>query len=383
MKMDITIIANAQISHKSMGGSDKIFIELARRWKRRGHNLRVFGCREAASMCRRCGLGDNFREVSQFDTERLGLFLSYTLRTLSSFFKRLPIQNGILYSSSDFFPDLIFAFWQKVLNRRIKWVAGMYLVAPSPFEVSYARSIRGIVYWLTQRLGVILLRMRADFISVLCQEDKVFLVRRGLPEKKVIIISGGVDFDLLEEIPPQDKSYQGCFLGRFHHQKGIPEMIAIWKRVVDAFPLAKLVIAGWGDRYWVDLIKRLIAQHNLQNNISMPGFLDNQEKFRLLKASKVFLFPSTYESWGIVVAEAMACGLPVVAFSIPAMRKFNQGATLIDPDGLDLFAGEIIRLLEDDSYYLKKSSAASEFALSFKWEDSAEAITQAVENRYA
>jgi len=329
MTTEITIIANAQISHKSMGGSDKIFIELAKVWKSQGALLQIFGCREARTMCRSAGLSSEFEEVSGFDTERIGLFLSYALRTLCSFRRRLPIRGGILYSSSDFFPDLIFAFWQKMLNRTLRWVAGMYLVAPNPFQSSNARSLRGITYWLTQRLGVILMRLKADYISVLCQEDKAFLVKFGISADKVIVISGGIDFDILSAVPEQKKQYHGCFLGRFHHQKGLPELIRIWRKVVDIIPDARLVIAGWGRRDWVDLIKRLVAEHNLQENLSMPGFVDNQEKFALLKASKVFLFPSSYESWGIVVAEALACGCPVVAFDIPAMRKFSPGASLV------------------------------------------------------
>ncbi len=379
MTNEITIIANAQISHKSMGGSDKIFIELSKVWKSQGALLRIFGCREARTMCRSAGLEKEFKQVSGFDTERLGLFLSYALRTLSSLRRRLPIGGGILYSSSDFFPDLIFAFWQKILNRNLIWVAGMYLVAPSPFQSSDARSLRGITYWLTQRLGVMLMRWKADNICVLCQEDMAYLVKFGISTDKVIVISGGIDFDILSAVPEQKKQYHGCFLGRFHHQKGLPELIRIWRRVVDIIPDAKLVIAGWGRRSWVDRINALVAECNLQENVSMPGFVDNQRKFALLKASKVFLFPSSYESWGIVVAEALASGTPVVAFDIPAMRKFSLGVSLVPCDHLDGFAEKIVELLQDDLYYEEISSAAIGAARGFRWQDSADAISHRVE----
>jgi len=379
MTTEITIIANAQISHKSMGGSDKIFIELAKVWKSQGALLRIFGCREARTMCRSAGLRSEFKEVSGFDTQRLGLFLSYALRTLSSFRRRLPIGGGILYSSSDFFPDLIFAFWQKILNRSLSWVAGMYLVAPNPFLTSGARSLRGITYWLTQRLGVMLMRFNADYISVLCHEDKAFLAKSGISADKVIVISGGVDFDILSAIPEQKKQYHGCFLGRFHQQKGLPELIAIWKKVTDIIPTAKLALAGWGERYWVDLIKRLVEEQGLKDNVEMKGFIDNQEKFALLKSSKVFLFPSSYESWGIVVAEALASGAPVVAFDIPAMRKFSSGASSVACGDIDGFAKEIVRLLQDDLYYRERSSAAIGAAGGFRWETSADAISHKVE----
>lgn len=381
--MFISIVANSQISYKSMGGSDKIFIEMAKIWKRQGNFLRIYGCGEAMSMCSQAGLSENFKSISSFDVQKMGLLTSYSLRTLFSLLKPVIIKKGILYSSSDFFPDLIFAFWQKIFNRRIKWVAGMYLVAPNPYQSSCARNLRGIIYWISQRLGIILMRFKADFISVLCQEDKAFLEKLGIDAKRIIVISGGVDFDSLSGVPEQKKQYQGCFLGRFHQQKGLPELIAIWKKVTDIIPTSKLALAGWGEHYWVDLIKRLVEEQGLKDNVEMKGFIDNQEKFKLLKASSVFIFPSSYESWGIVVAEALACGCPVVAFDIPAMRKFNKGVTLIDTGDLDAYAQTIVRLLQDDSLYLKNSNLAKSAALSFRWEDSAKAISQAVERGYA
>jgi len=85
-------------------------------------------------------------------------------------------------------------------------------------------------------------------------------------------------------------------------------------------------VIGWGDAHWRGLVDRLVRQHGVEANTKFLGFLDNEEKYRAVKASRVFLFPSSNESWGIVVAEALACGLPVVAFDIPATRKFGEAA---------------------------------------------------------
>jgi glycosyltransferase involved in cell wall biosynthesis len=54
--------------------------------------------------------------------------------------------------------------------------------------------------------------------------------------------------------------------------------------------------------------------------VEFSGYVSESEKFRLLKSSRVFLMPSRYESWGIVIGEALAIGLPVVAYELEAYR---------------------------------------------------------------
>jgi len=54
--------------------------------------------------------------------------------------------------------------------------------------------------------------------------------------------------------------------------------------------------------------------------VKFAGVVSEEEKFRLFKASRVFLMPSRYESWGIVIAEALVCGTPVVAYDLEAYR---------------------------------------------------------------
>lgn len=378
-KMVISIIANSQISYKSMGGSDKIFIELARAWKKSGVRVLIYGCREAGAMCRNAGLQDEFRVFSKFDVEKFGLFAAYFLRTACGIFRGRLIKEGVLYSSSDFYPDLIFAFWQKMINANLKWAAGIFLIAPHPLKNSSARTFRGVIYWFTQKIAIMLMRLRSDCVIVLSEEDKAALVKYGIHREKVVVISPGIDLEGIAGVPETaEKHYSACFVGRFHQQKGIPELLHIWKIVTAKFPDAKLALVGWGSQSWIKLINSTVQKLGLENNVCILGFLDNSEKYRVLKSSSLFVFPSSYESWGIVVAEAMGCGCPVVAFDISATRKFKKGVVLTDLTDTGKFADAVTRLLGDKAGLFALAQQAREAAAEFSWQRTADTLVNAL-----
>lgn len=371
MKQAITITANSQVSCASMGGSDKIFIEMARVWKAEGHPLSIIGCREAGEMCRRAGLEDSFKQISGFDVERIGLFPAYFFRALSAVFYPRMVKEGIVYSSSDFYPDLFLALRQKMLEPQLKWVAGIFLIAQSPLRVKAARNIRGVLYWLSQSIAISLMRWKADRVIVLCAEDRDFLAGRGIAADRITVISGGINRRAIDGVPVVKEGYEGCFVGRFHAQKGIPELIRIWRKVVDKFPQAKLALIGWGTKQQVKSINALVKKEGLTDNISLLGYLDERDKYAVIKSSKVFLFPSSYESWGIVIAEAFGCGCPVVAFDIGATRKFNQGIIRVSLGDTAAFADKVFMLLTQEQVRLRLAKEAGNSAGQFSWEDSA------------
>jgi len=71
-------------------------------------------------------------------------------------------------------------------------------------------------------------------------------------------------------------------------------------------------------------------------------------EFQVLKSSKIFILPSYNESWALVVCEAMACGLPVVAYDLPVFEEvYKKGMILIPIGDIDKFAGAILKLLYD------------------------------------
>jgi glycosyltransferase involved in cell wall biosynthesis len=105
-----------------------------------------------------------------------------------------------------------------------------------------------------------------------------------------------------------------AFMSRLSPEKGLDLLIPAWAEIVKspAFRDAMLVIAGPDFRGYQDTVQSMIDKHGVGSSVLVPGMVQGARKSSLLKRADVFVLPSYSENFGIVVAEAMACGTPVV-----------------------------------------------------------------------
>jgi glycosyltransferase involved in cell wall biosynthesis len=152
---------------------------------------------------------------------------------------------------------------------------------------------------------------------------------RKLGRKKPIIVTGiGIDLEEFEGEPPAEdgKVWDALFVGRMAPEKGIYDLLLIWKSVVDEIPEAKLAVVGKRVQPYYDKWVNKLNEMGLQQNVFHLGELERRELIKTYYSSKIFVFPSRIEGAGIVIAEAMAAGLPVVARNLPAYRKLYHEA---------------------------------------------------------
>ncbi len=190
-------------------------------------------------------------------------------------------------------------------------------------DVTAAR-LNSVYYWLSQNLSLRLFRrLEHKRLFYVHPDMKLRLRDLGYREPELVFISNGMNLKTAEQVPAQAKEFDVIWLGRVHRQKGIDDLLetlAVLSRKVEKF---RAVLVGRLD----ELAPRLAAL-NLSHCVTLTGPVSEEEKFRLFKASRVFLMPSRQESWGIVIAEALACDVPVVAYDLPAYRPIFGG--LID-----------------------------------------------------
>ncbi len=108
------------------------------------------------------------------------------------------------------------------------------------------------------------------------------------------------------------------FMSRYHEKKGIELLIDACVTIGGDFDL---VLAGTGDESYVATLKQRIAAAGLSPRVHWRGFVQGQPKWQLLQGGDLFVLPSHSENFGIVVAEAIACGLPVIVSDQVALKE--------------------------------------------------------------
>lgn len=162
------------------------------------------------------------------------------------------------------------------------------------------------------------------------------------------------------------KSKRVIFVGRYTEQKGLPELIEIWKIVYQKHPDWQLDLYGSGH-----LRDELKAEADrLQININVHESVDNIYD-RYLESS-IFVLSSVYEPFGLVIPEAMSCGLPVVVFDCPYgpanIIKDGETGFLIPNRDKEVFAEKVCLLIESLSLRQKMGLAASKSSQRFSAE---------------
>jgi len=127
------------------------------------------------------------------------------------------------------------------------------------------------------------------------------------------------------------------FLGRIHEKKGCDLLVQAFANVAKADPALQLVMAGPDQSGWVGALQQMAGRAGVADRITWPGMLQGDVKWGAFHASEVFALPSHQENFGIAVAEALGCGLPVlISDKVNIWREVKADqAGLVEPDTLE------------------------------------------------
>ena len=399
-------ITNSIMKSETMSGGDRIFIECVKRWAKNGHKINIFISEQGRRMFHRYLSAVNINYIVTDSSPKLSklgfrhvvfsipLFIIRTIKGCISVVK-LQTQDdnrlNIVYSASVFWPDVIPGL---LLSRKIKgskWIVGFYLFAPSLLE-GFSRTrkklfklptLRDFAFYLNQLPVYWLVKKFADVVFVTNEMDRLKFMDENFSPNRVIAVRGGVDVKASQLVPePDRKIYDAVFIGRFHPQKGVLELVDIWKYVCVVKKDAKLAMIGNGSLE--EDVKLKIRKYGLENNIILFGFKDGIEKIKIFKSSKIVLHPAVYDSGGMAACEAMACGLPGVSFDLPALKTYYPKGMLKTPCfDLEKFAENILRLLNDEELYREMSNDALDWAREWDWDKRADELLTTIKRLVA
>ncbi|MEM3642025.1 MAG: glycosyltransferase family 4 protein, partial [Candidatus Bathyarchaeia archaeon] len=107
----------------------------------------------------------------------------------------------------------------------------------------------------------------------------------------------------------------------------------------------------------------------LSDNIFLLGFVQEKEKYQLMKKSKMFLFPSHEEGWGIAIVEAMACDACVVVYDVPPFNEIYGKAVMTVKNGdVKDFGEKVVEIIRNDELRNYICKVSRDFADAHDWE---------------
>ena len=153
-----------------------------------------------------------------------------------------------------------------------------------------------------------------DFVLHITSVEEAEESRAAFPRAHRTIIANGVEIALPSTHRPVSEAFQLVFLGRLDPKKGIENLLDACARLQKQSTIDfELTIAGAGEPAYTQSLRERIAALDLGARVSMPGLLQGQAKEALFAQASVVIVPSHTENFAMVVAEALAHGVPVIA----------------------------------------------------------------------
>ncbi|MBO4247088.1 glycosyltransferase family 4 protein [Halomicrobium sp. IBSBa] len=270
----------------------------------------------------------------------------------------------------EFDPDVIHSNYPLPLYPDVAAVLSKFHSVPhvitchGAFEMSWDNLVGAIGQVYNRTLLRVTLRL-ADRILVSNQNivDEISLYQRY--EDKLDVVPIGVDTEWFDPEttdgdPPfkiDDTKKTVLYAGAFRRYKSLDDLVRGFAQIVENHDV-RLVLVGEGAKK-AD-IESLVAKLGIEDSVVFPGFVSDEELRRAYAAADVFVLPSPTitESFGMVVMEAMAMGVPTVVTSgsgVGRVLDSEDAGVVVDPESPDQLADSIVRLVTDDEWYQKQA----------------------------
>lgn len=196
---------------------------------------------------------------------------------------------------------------------------------------------------------------------------KDFLIKYGAKDKNIFICSNAVDNEIFFKCTKRYKKKIGqikkqlevgqnkiiLYIGQLIKRKGIFNLLKAFKLVKKEIQNVSLLIIGSGP------IETKLKQYCRENKLADVLFMGFKQKDELIKhyaIADIFVLPSSNEVWGLVINEAMACGLPIITTNQVGASgdivKNGVNGYIIEPKDSEMLSKKILKILKNDN--LKK-----------------------------
>lgn len=274
------------------------------------------------------------------------------------------------------------------LRTRVPQVAVMHDLNfehyPADLPKAYSRYYR---HWFPR------FARKARRLATVSQFSKDDIVARyGVPADRIDVVHNGVGevfrpLSAEEQVKARRRWAEGAHyficVGSLHPRKNIGNLLKAFDRVAAADRDVRLVIVG-GSFWWDDRMKGAWEGLQHQDRVVFTGRLEQDALREALGGASALAFVSYFEGFGIPVAEAMRCGVPVVAANATSLPEVaGEAAVYCDPFDVDDIARALGIALNDQAVRARAIAAGIERAKRFTWDLAAERLWACVQRAMA
>lgn len=211
---------------------------------------------------------------------------------------------------------------------------------------------------------------KSEIIGVYkCEKDKIKVIYNGYNYSLYRKINDKEKIDSILEKYDIKKPYI-LYVGRLEKKKNTPYLIEAYAiiRGNNKDINHKLVLIGDAS-FGYDEVKYVIQEFNINKEVIMPGWIQEEDMPYIYNGATAFIFPSKYEGFGIPLLQAMSCNVPITASSIPVFKEVaGEAALFFDPNNIRSIASAIERIIIDDKLREELIQKGNKKIKNFSWE---------------
>jgi glycosyltransferase involved in cell wall biosynthesis len=205
-------------------------------------------------------------------------------------------------------------------------------------------------------------------IITVCPQIKEIIQK--ITYSNIFIIPNGIDVKYIQAIKPF-KTYTNhtiFYIGVLNKRKGVDDLVRAIPLVKYEIKDIRLYVAGTGPD--MNKLKNLVKNLNLEKNVIFLGFISEENKFSYMKSMDVFVLATYWESFPIVLLEAMACGKPIITTDVagnPFAVIDGINGFLVKPGNWRQISEKLIYLFKNEELIKKMGEESKKRALCFDW----------------
>lgn len=271
------------------------------------------------------------------------------------------IRPALVHATGDFFPDALAARRAKRLSG-CRWSGVVHHLNPPPLQRRNELAAATASY-LFQRVSLRAMRGGCDAVCLLNAQTRDALLRLGFASERLAVVGAGIDTGRFKLASPPPREDRVLWVHRLEPTKGIFDL----PRLAALLPHgARIDVVGRGPRAWTQRLEAELSSAGVRDRVVLHGYVGEDALATLYARANVFISCSYEEGWGISVCEALAVGVPCVAYALASYDETFPGLVDTVPAGdVAAFARRVADALgreEDDATRSRRSTAVARYS---------------------